>query len=332
MASDAGIAAVTLAVFFLLPACGLGWKGLSVLLLMSGLRSVGAGIQTPAVNAVIPQLVPAPWLMRYNGINAAIQSVVQFAAPAAAGVLLSALSLRMALLVDVFTAILGIGLLSRIEIPGQKTLREERAFLKELGEGIHYTAANPIIGRILLLYGFFVLMCVPGGFLAGLLVSQVYGDTYWYLTVTELSGFAGMTAGGMLMGIWGGFQEPTDRLGIRGNLRTLSAGLICFGILSAAMGMGAAFSIYLILMAMYGVALTTVQTAVSASLQAGTDSWMQGRILGMMGAVYSGALPLGMAFFGPLADLWPLSGMMIVCGIGLIVSGIFVRFQKNFVQ
>ena len=52
----------------------------------------------------------------------------------------------------------------------------------------------------------------------------------------------------------------------------------------------------------------------------------------MMGAVYSGALPLGMAFFGPLADLWPLSGMMIVCGIGLIVSGIFVRFQKNFVQ
>ena len=332
MASDAGIAAVTLAVFFLLPACGLGWKGLSVLLLMSGLRSVGAGIQTPAVNAVIPQLVPAPWLMRYNGINAAIQSVVQFAAPAAAGVLLSALSLRMALLVDVFTAILGIGLLSRIEIPGQKTLREERAFLKELGEGIHYTVANPIIGRILLLYGFFVLMCVPGGFLAGLLVSQVYGDTYWYLTVTELSGFAGMTAGGMLMGIWGGFQEPTDRLGIRGNLRTLSAGLICFGILSAAMGMGAAFSIYLILMAMYGVALTTVQTAVSASLQAGTDSWMQGRILGMMGAVYSGALPLGMAFFGPLADLWPLSGMMIVCGIGLIVSGIFVRFQKNFVQ
>ena len=107
MASDAGIAAVTLAVFFLLPACGLGWKGLSVLLLMSGLRSVGAGIQTPAVNAVIPQLVPAPWLMRYNGINAAIQSVVQFAAPATAGVLLSALSLRMALLVDVFTAILG---------------------------------------------------------------------------------------------------------------------------------------------------------------------------------------------------------------------------------
>ena len=31
-------------------------------------------------------------------------------------------------------------------------------------------------------------------------------------------------------------------------------------------------------------------------------------------------------------DIWSLSGMMIVCGIGLIVSGIFVRFQQNFVQ
>lgn len=49
---------------------------------------LGAGIQTPAVNAVIPQLVPEDQLMRYNGINATMQSIVNFAAPAAAGAVL----------------------------------------------------------------------------------------------------------------------------------------------------------------------------------------------------------------------------------------------------
>ena len=43
------------------------------LLIMSVVRSLGAGVQTPAVNAVIPQLVPGDQLMRYNGINAAMQ-------------------------------------------------------------------------------------------------------------------------------------------------------------------------------------------------------------------------------------------------------------------
>lgn len=88
IASDAGIAGVTLAVFLLLSFQERG-QNLGILLGMSVLRSVGAGIQTPAVNAVIPQFVPVSQLMRYNGINSAIQSAVQFAAPAAAGILLS---------------------------------------------------------------------------------------------------------------------------------------------------------------------------------------------------------------------------------------------------
>lgn len=47
------------------------------LLIMSAIRSLGSGVQTPAVNAVIPQFVQMDQLMRYNGISATMQSVVQ---------------------------------------------------------------------------------------------------------------------------------------------------------------------------------------------------------------------------------------------------------------
>ena len=52
---------------------------------MSVLRSLGAGIQSPAVNAAIAQIVPKDHLMRYNGMNSSMQAAVQFFAPAVAG-------------------------------------------------------------------------------------------------------------------------------------------------------------------------------------------------------------------------------------------------------
>lgn len=81
--ADAGIAATTLAMWLCLPYLGETELMLPMLLTMSALRSVGAGIQTPAVNALLPLLAPEDELMRYNGINATMQSVVKFAAPAA---------------------------------------------------------------------------------------------------------------------------------------------------------------------------------------------------------------------------------------------------------
>ena len=149
-----------------------------------------------------------------------------------------------------------------------------------------------------------------GWILAGLLVSRVYGDTYGYLTAVELAGFAGMAAGGFLMSLWGGFGRRE---------KTLSLGLAAFGLASALMGITEEFGLYLILMAFYGVALTVIQTAVTTLLQEQADRAVQGRIFGMQSSMYAGFLPLGMAVFGPLADVVPLQWIMIGAGGALAV-------------
>ena len=83
--ADLGIAAATLALALLLPRIGQGRPLLLALVLISVIRSLGAGVQTPAVNSAIPLLVPEEKLMKFNGVNSTLQSLVQFAAPAAAG-------------------------------------------------------------------------------------------------------------------------------------------------------------------------------------------------------------------------------------------------------
>ena len=318
--ADSLIALVTFLMVLAIPHITDKTVVLGGLLVMSVIRSFGAGIQTPAVNAVIPQLVPEDQIMRFNGINATMQSVVQFAAPAAAGVLLTVCTLSSTLIIDIATAIAGIGLLSAVMIPKQAIQSTETSVLKDMKIGIKYTLSDKLIGKVLTVYGFFIFLCVPAGFLSQLFVSRVYGETYWYLTAVELAGFIGMLAGGLLMSIWGGFKS---------RITTMSVGLIAFGSLAIGMGLSKQFALYLTLMIIYGVAITMVQTATTTLIQEKAETSMQGRVFGLLGAMYSGFLPVGMAIFGPMADEISLKWIMIGSGIALIALSIFVGTNKE---
>lgn len=295
--ADAGITVITLGMFLLIPQISERDTLLRALLAMSGLRSIGAGIQFPAVNAVIPQIVPKESLMRYNSINAVLQSTVQFLSPAAAGVILTMGTLRFALLIDVFTAIIGIGIFGHILLPQKEEKIPSDSVYSDIREGIRYAFSRKMTGSLLMSYGIFTFLCVPAGYFSGLFVSRVYGETYWYLTLTEVWGFGGMTAGGILMSILGNSCS-----GLKKRRNILFAGFIVFGIMSAGMGIVKSFAFYLIFMGIYGVALTTVQTTITTLIQEYTKSSIQGRVLGFMGAMYAVCYPVGMAVFGLMAD------------------------------
>lgn len=321
--SDGMIAAVTFLMVLAIPAISSDSLLIGALLVMSVIRSIGAGIQVPAVNAVIPQLVPENALMRYNGINATMQSIVQFVSPAAAGLILTSATLQRALTVDVVTAIVGITLLCFVAIPKQKVQKNEISVFADMKTGIHYSFSDKTIGALLMIYGMFILLCVPAGFMSGVLVSRVYGETYWYLTAVELTGFAGMALGGALMGIRG---ETHSRV------KTLMAGFFIFGTTAICMGISHNFLFYLIMMFLYGIALTLIQTVMTTMLQEKAECSMQGRVFGLMGAMYSGFLPVGMAAFGPMADVIPLQWIMIGSGIGLIFIAVFIKFHFKSAQ
>ena len=318
--ADGVITVATLVMFLVMPMISLDSILLSALLAVSIIRSVGAGIQTPAVNAVIPQLVPEEYLMKYNGLNATVQSIVQFAAPAVAGAVLSIGTFRATLFIDILTALVGIGLLSCVLLPKQEASNENVSILSEIKAGIRYSFSDKLIGKILIVYGLYILLCVPAGFMAALLVSRVYGDVYWYLTALELVGFAGMALGGVLMGVWGGFKS---------RIKTFALGLFVLSLMTIGMGVSPYFILYLVLMFVYSIALTMIQTATTTIIQEKADSSMQGRVFGLMGAMYSGFLPVGMAIFGPLADVMPLQWIIVGSGIALVLVTVYLQVKSK---
>ena len=122
------------------------------------------------------------------------------------------------------------------------------------------------------------------------------------------------------MSIWGGFKS---------RVTTMSVGLIAFGSLAIGMGLSKQFVLYLTLMIIYGVAITMVQTATTTLIQEKAEMSMQGRVFGLLGAMYSGFLPVGMALFGPMADKIALQWIMVGSGIALLALSVFVCTNKE---
>lgn len=318
--ADSVIALATMALAFLIPYIGEGTPLLLTLVTISVVRSLGAGVQTPAVNSMIPQLIPEDKLMKFNGVNSMIQSLVQFAAPAAAGAVLSFGTLQGTLMIDIATAIVGIGILFAVTVPFTKA-ETTSSMLSEMKAGFKYAAKESFVGPLLLIFGLFIFLCVPAGFLATLFVSRHFGDTYWYLTLVEVIGFIGMTVGGLLIGAWGGFKN---------RVKTLVVGITAFGVLAIGLGVVENFIIYLVLMAIYGIALTMVQTASTTLLQENTAPEMQGRMFGLFGAMFSGFLPLGMVVFGPLADVVSMRLLMVISGALLLVMAAVIMLSRKY--
>jgi len=322
--SDTVIALATLALALLFPLIQEDANVMLALLVVSAIRSIGSGVQLPAVNATTPMLVPEDQLMRFNGINATLQSIIQFAAPAASGALLTLGGLRSTLFIDIATAVVGIGLLSCIALPRMQQQPEEpQSVFADMKGGLSYIRKEGFLAKLILLYGVFILLSVPGGFLASLLVTRVYGANYWYLTMVELIGFAGMAAGGILLSVWGGFPN---------RVKTLLLGIGLCGLCTIGLGAVNNFIVYLGIMLLLGVCLTAAQTSVTTLIQERADVSMHGRVFGLMGTMYSGFLLIGMSVFGPLADVVSLPLMMILSGALLAIIALLYRIDRKFYQ
>ncbi|MDL2261740.1 MFS transporter [Methanimicrococcus sp. OttesenSCG-928-J09] len=318
--ADGGIALATLALIVYMLA---GNESIAALLFIAAVRSVGAGIQMPAVNAIIPQIVPQEHLIRVNGINGSLQSIVNLATPAVAGAIFIYGEIYNIMMIDVITAVIGIGILFLIPIPKHKRAetKVETNYFTDLKEGFKYSANHSFLKPLFTIYGLFTILCVPACFLNILMVTQVFGENYLYLTLNEISFFIGMLLGGFIIGTWGGFKN---------RIKTMFVGLLAFGIFTFGFGLTQTLWIYLILMAFVGLFMPFVNSPITSLIQEKIEPEMQGRVFSMMQIVFTFLAPLAMLFFGPLADIVPVQTLVVYCGIGIILTAIAIVFNKKF--
>ena len=302
--SDSTIALATLVLaFFMLS----GVDDLWLVFLVMAVRSVGAGIQMPAISALIPQIVPTDKLMRVNGINSSVQSSLLIIGPVAAAGIYSTFSLAAILFVDVVTAVIGLSLLATIAVPtlSRAASDDKPSYFTDLREGLEYIFSHDLVRWVMVIYSIVFLLVVAPSNLSPLMLVRTFGDDVWLLTILELSFGIGMVAGGALMAIFG---SKADRLGM------MVGTSILFGVLAVVMGFTTNLILFYSLFFLIGLAVPAFSTSSMTLLQETVEPERQGRVFGFVGIVMAVAMPVGMAVLGPLADIVSVEILLIATG------------------
>lgn len=322
MIADGSIALVTLILAMIFRA---GYQELWLLFLVSAIRSVGTGVQSPAVNALIPQIVPQDKLMRINGVNGTIQSLTMLASPAVSGVVLSLLGLEAAFFIDVITAIIAIVIMLQLKVPRMERPEghADLGALQDLKNGLLYTWRYPFLRSFFGFYAALMFLVTPAAILSPLLIARSFGEEVWRLTANEMAWSLGMVVGGMLIAAWGGFHNK---------IHTLALGTILFGLFTFAMGIVPNFTAFLVILFITGVTMSLINSPGMVILQESVDAQMQGRVFGLVQIVSSVAIPLGMAIFGPIADMIPVEWLMISTGLLMAALGPLLLKSRNIRQ
>ena len=307
--SDSSIAVATLGLALLMLS---GVDDLWLIFVVMAVRSVGAGIQMPAISSLLPQLVPGDQLMRVNGINSSVQSSLTILAPIAAAGVYASMSLTGILFIDVITAAIGLSLLATVKVPtlARAASSEKPSYFADLKDGIQYTFTHDLVRWVLVIFAVVFLLIVAPSNLSPLMLVRNFGDEVWMLTVLELSFGVGMVLGGAVIAV---LASKLDRLS------TIIGTSIAFGVMAIAMGFTTNLILFYGLFFLIGLTVPAFSTSAFTLLQETVEPERQGRVFGFVGIVMSVAMPIGMAVLGPLADVVAVELLLIITGAATVV-------------
>ncbi len=323
MLADGFIALVTLALAILFSA---GYSSLIYLFAAMALRAVGSGIHAPAMNALVPEIVPADKLTRIQALNSTLQSVVYLLSPMISAALLNFLPIQSVFFIDVTTAALAILILMffvKVKPRARELIGNVSGYFKDMAEGLRYMKGHGYIKAFFAFTVVFQFFAAPAAFLSPLQTARVYGEELWRLSAIEVAYSGGAILGGLLMASWGGFKNRAH---------SMAAAFVGVGLGTALLGIGAPFWLYLAFMAVIGISMPLFNTPAMVLIQQRVEPQFHGRIFGVMGMLASAVMPLGMLVFGPLADVFNIEIMLVLTGLIYIAESVFLVKNKPLLE
>lgn len=302
--ADTVIALVTLVLAILMMQ---GFDDLWIILVAVAVRSVGAGIQTPTVQAMVPQLVPLDQLMRVNGIFQSIGSAMALLAPAAAAAIYAALGIVPVFFLDVITAVIGVGLLLPVAVPTLARVGEKASSYKEdLVEGARYIFSHKIVRWLLMVFAIIFLLTVAPSFVTPLMIVRSFGGEEWKLAALEISFSIGMVIGGVVVATW---------LARRSRMGLILVATYAFAATTVAMGLSTNLWVFFGFMFILGLTVPLFSSSYMTLVQETVEPEKHGRVFSYVGIVMALATPVGMSIFGPLADTISVETLLVIGGL-----------------
>lgn len=294
----------------------LGTPTVWMTLFFLGLRAIGGVFQSPAIQAVVPSIVPKDQLIQANAWDQFLQSGALMIGPVLGAVMYAALPLPIILFSDLTGAVIASISLMPVKIPYIVRVDDNpMGFVREWKEGLQIFLMDKRLFVLTLSAAICMIFFMPITAFYPLMTSDYFQGTACEASSVELLYSAGMMSGTFVI----------NRFGNKLQYNAICVAFIgLFGLGSTTLISGflpksdEAFWIFAFMCFGMGISAVFYNIPYIAYIQETIPSIYHGRAFSLLNSIISLTMPLGLLVAGPLSEIkgiqfwFSFSGIMIV--------------------
>ncbi len=279
------------------------------------LRGIGGTFHQPALQAIIPQLVPAEELMRANSWTQFMQSGALMIGPVIGAAMFAALPMPVILMTDLVGAIVASVLLGLVAVPrlAQAEAQEKQSFVRQFREGIQVFLDDRRLLLLLAIETLGMVFFLPLSSFYPLMTSSYFQASAWHGSIVELGYAIGMMGMAFLLG---------SVIRIDNKLRAAYLGLLGIGVTSALGGVlpptMIGWVIFLVGCVVMGACGNLHSIPLVAYMQTTIPPERMGRAFSLLGMVGSLTMPIGLLVASPIAEKIGVHVWFLIAGVAVI--------------
>ena len=301
-----------------------------MIILINSFRGLFQGFHWPAVNAIIPLMIPKEHLSRMNAINYIFTGLVNTMGPVIAGSFLLILPIDQILWVDILTFLFAIIPLLLIRIPPlpkkeyikNESIKKEKSYFGELKNGLKAIKIVPSLLTLLFVATILNFLGTPYGTLMVYYVEVTHFGTVENTAIVLSSIQAGMFVGALIVVIKKVWKKKLLIIFLG-----IFVGEIGHLILSFAPPQN--FILISIGGFIFAFIVPFVNTMFLTILQTVIPPDKQGRVMSNVITIVTLVSPLAMIISGPLAELMGITTLFMVSSFLNIIFIVIVWIFSN---
>lgn len=283
-------------------------------IVMLCVRGIGSTFQQPAIQSIIPQLVPKDQLVKTNGWMQLLNSGSFLLGPVIGASLYAIFPMSVVLMSDVVGAILASVALAVVKIPKlEKTENEKQRFVTEIKEGLQVFREDKKLFYIVIAEALCMFFYAPLSSFYPLMTSDYFDLSAMYGSAVELSFAIGMIVSSLLF---------SSVLKVERKIRVSFIGLLGMGIASVICGVIPPVYIGWFFFAAscmcLGVAENVHTIPLTAYIQETVAPKKMGRAFSVLTLISSVPMPVGLLFSSPIAEKVGVNVWFFISGLCML--------------
>jgi MFS family permease len=288
-----------------------------VLLLLIFALGLGAALNAPAWQAIMPELVPRSELAAAVSLNSVAFNIARAVGPALGGFVVAAVGSWAVFLLNSLSFIGVLFVLYRWQREPVDSISPTERVMGAMRAGVRYVRHDPDLRAVFVRTGVFISCASALWAMMPLVARQQLG----------LGAFSyGVLLGGLGAGaILGAFVLPAIRRKVSVNVLII-CGTLIFAAATAILATVHIFALLSVVMIFGGVAWMALMSSFNISVQAIVPAWVRARVLAIYLLVFFGGMAVGSAVWGAVATRIGISDALLCAAAALLLGNAAAYF------